>query len=160
MSDILYKTNEGIFSYRVGGILEINNKILLQKPKNDDYAIIGGHVNFGETGEEALQREYKEELHVDIKVEKLVAVGEIFFKWGKPCHQISLYYDVSLKDKTKLPLDGVISGYDELNNKQIDLDFCWVEIEDLKNGLKVYPQELIPYLVKKPKGIIHFVSKE
>ena len=42
--DILYKDNDFVFSYRVGGILIHNDKILLQKPKNDDYSIIGGHV--------------------------------------------------------------------------------------------------------------------
>lgn len=42
--DILFKNDDFVFSYRVGGILKHNGKILLQRPKNDDYAIIGGHV--------------------------------------------------------------------------------------------------------------------
>ena len=42
--DILFKNDDFVFSYRVGGILMCNGKILLQRPKNDDYAIIGGHV--------------------------------------------------------------------------------------------------------------------
>jgi hypothetical protein len=42
--DILFKNDHFVFSYRVGGILKHNGKILLQRPKNDDYAIIGGHV--------------------------------------------------------------------------------------------------------------------
>ena len=36
--DILFKNDEFVFSYRVGGILIHNEKILLQRPKNDDYA--------------------------------------------------------------------------------------------------------------------------
>lgn len=47
--DILFRTEEFVFSYRVGGLLIKDNKILLQKPKNDDYAIIGGHVACLET---------------------------------------------------------------------------------------------------------------
>ena len=43
--DILIKNDDFVFSYRVGGILII----LLQRPKNDDYAIIGGHVVAMET---------------------------------------------------------------------------------------------------------------
>ena len=35
--DILFKNDEFVFSYRVGGILIHNEKILLQRPKNDDY---------------------------------------------------------------------------------------------------------------------------
>ena len=61
--DILYKDDDFVFSYRVGGILIHNGKVLLQRPKDDDYAIIGGHVARMETSEETLRREYEEELH-------------------------------------------------------------------------------------------------
>ena len=47
--DILFKNDHFVFSYRVGGILIRNGKILLQRPKNDDYSIIGGHVAAMET---------------------------------------------------------------------------------------------------------------
>lgn len=50
--DILFKNDNFVFSYRVGGILKHNGKILLQRPKNDDYAIIGGHVAAMETSME------------------------------------------------------------------------------------------------------------
>ena len=33
-----------------------------------------------------------------------------------------------------IPLDGVFHGYDELDDERIDLDFCWVPLEDLKKG--------------------------
>ena len=50
MSDILFKTDDYVFSYRVAGILIRNSKVLLQKPTNDNgYAFPGGHVEFGET---------------------------------------------------------------------------------------------------------------
>ena len=51
-------------------------------------------------------------------------------------------------------------GYDELDNERIDLDFCWVSLEDLKKGTKVYPLELIPYILELGKEIVHFVSKQ
>ena len=57
--DIFFKTEEFVFSYRVGGLLIKNDKILLQKPKNDDFAIIGGHVSCFETTVETLKREFK-----------------------------------------------------------------------------------------------------
>ena len=94
--DILFKNDDFVFSYRVGGILIRNGKILLQRPKNDDYSII----------------------------------------------------------------DGVFHGYDGLDDKRIDLDFCWVPLEDLKNSVKVYPQELVPYVLEPKKEIEHFVSKQ
>ena len=51
-------------------------------------------------------------------------------------------------------------GYDELDNERIDLDFCWVSLKDLKKGTKVYPLELIPYILESGKEIVHFVSKQ
>jgi len=75
--DVLFKEENFIFSYRVGGILLHNGRILLQRPKNDDYAIIGGHVAGMETSVEALKREYEEELHAKIEVNDLLAAGEI-----------------------------------------------------------------------------------
>lgn len=158
--DILFKDEDFIFSYRVGGILIHNEKILLQKPKGDDYSIIGGHISSFETSKETLIREFEEEIHTQIEVDDLIAIGEIFFPWGKkPCHQICLYYSVHLLNKGSIPMDGVFQGYDELDNQRIDLDFCWIPLEDLRNGLKVYPLELIPHILSASKEIIHFTSK-
>ena len=134
--DILFKNDDFVFSYRVGGILIRNGKILLQRPKNDDYSIIGGHVAAMETSIETLKREFEEEFHT-----------------------ICLYYNVHLVNYD-IPLDGVFHGYDGLDDKRIDLDFCWVPLEDLKNDVKVYPQELVPYILEPKKEIVHFVSKQ
>ncbi len=159
--DLLFKTDDFVFSYRVGGILMQNGRILLQKPKDDDYGIIGGHVSCMETAQQALKREFQEELHAEIDVKKLLAVGEIFFPWGsRPCHQICFYYQVELCGKPTIPMEGVFQGYDDLNGKRIDLDFCWVSLEELKNGLKVYPLELVPCLFSPEKGTRHFVSRQ
>ena len=109
---------------------------------------------------ETLKREFEEEFHAKIEVDNLLAIGEIYFPWGiRPCHQICLYYNVHLMDDN-IPLDGVFHGYDELDNERIDLDFCWVSLEDLKKGTKVYPLELIPYILEPGKEIVHFVSKQ
>ena len=73
MSDILFKTDDYIFSYRVGGVLIHNGKVLMQNAEGDDgYAFIGGHVAFGETTDETLVREFKEEIGADIKIESFV----------------------------------------------------------------------------------------
>ena len=119
--DIVFKTEDFVFSYRVGGILIRQGKILLQKPKGDDYSIIGGHVSCLETTAETLRREFQEELHTEIEVDRLLAVGEIFFPWGeRPCHQICLYYNVHLLKEKSIPLDGTFHGYDELDGERID----------------------------------------
>ncbi len=158
--DILFKNKDYIYSYRVGGILVHNNKILLQKPKDEEYSIIGGHVALFETTADALRREFKEELHADIEIDSLLAIGEIFFPWGeRPCHQTALYYKVLLKDKSAIPLDGTFHGYDNLDNKRLDLDFCWIPLNKLKN-LTIYPKELIPIILENSDKTKHFISNQ
>jgi len=70
--DILFRTDEHVFSYRVAGICMQNGKVLLQKPTNDTaYAFPGGHAEFGETNAKTLVREFQEEIGVDISVSDL-----------------------------------------------------------------------------------------
>ncbi len=159
-SDILYFNDDYIFSYRIAGVLVRNGKILLQKPKNDDYALIGGHVAAFEATADTLKREFKEEIGADISVGKLIGVGEIFFNWGaRPCHQISLYYKVNLSDESQIPLDGVFSGYDDYGNTRIDLDFCWVPLEEFESAT-VYPLEMKPHILSGSDEVLHFVSRD
>ena len=152
--DILYKTENWVFSYRVAGICVRDGKVLLQKPVNDTaYALPGGHVAFGETNEETLVREFKEELGADIRVGELKWVAENFFPWGdKPCHQICLYYMV----------DGPISAdtrFMGIEERNVPLEFCWIPIDALKD-LEVYPVEARELLTKLDEGVQHFVFKE
>ncbi len=120
MADILFKTDDYIFSYRVGGVLIHNGKVLMQNAEGDDgYAFIGGHVAFGETTDETLVREFKEEIGANINIERLLMVNENFFPWGnKPCQQINLYYLISLKDETQIPLDRNFKALDDLGNER------------------------------------------
>ena len=137
-----------------------NGKILLQKPLDDDYSIIGGHVAALETTAQTLQREFREEIHAEIEVKELLAVGEIFFPWGaRPCHQICLYYRIALKDPCAIPQDGSFYGFDDLGGQRINLEFCWVPLENLP-GLTVYPQELMSHILSWSKEVYHFVSNQ
>jgi ADP-ribose pyrophosphatase YjhB (NUDIX family) len=161
MPEIILKTPAFVFSYRVAGILIHDNKILLQKPLNDDgYAIPGGHVAFGEISENTLMREFREEIGADIIVERLVLVGENFFPWGeKLCQQICLYYLVSLCDPTQIPLEGSFRAYDEIFNKRIDLEFSWLPLAQV-NKIKLYPLNIVEHLLSLPDHIQHFIFRE
>ena len=160
MRDILFKTDDFVFSYRIQGVLIRDGKALLQRA-GEDYALIGGHVAAGETSKETLVREFREEIHADIAVDELLAVGEVFFPWssGKPCHQIGLYYAVHLLDESQIPLDGEFHGYDDLDGERIDLDYCWVPLEKLTE-IALYPPEMVPHILARSKEVLHFVYKE
>ena len=159
--DVLFRTDEFIFSYRVAGILIKDEKILLQKPEKDDgYSIPGGHVSFGETTFETLIREFKEEINTDIKIGNLIMIGENFFPWGdKPCQQISMYYTVFLCDESQISLDGTFSAIDDFGNKRMDLNFSWIPLSDLYN-INIYPTNIKEDLISLPQSIKHFVYKQ
>ncbi len=160
MSDILFKTNDYVFSYRVAGICIQEGKGLLQKPTNDTgFAFPGGHVSFGETNEQTLIREFKEEIGADIKVGDLKWVGEIFFPWGeKPCHQICLYYIINI-DEGSIPKDGVFMAQEHLEGRNFELEFHWISIENVAD-IEMYPTNCKDLLVNINENIQHFVYRE
>ncbi|HWS29059.1 MAG TPA: NUDIX hydrolase [Clostridia bacterium] len=161
MQDIIFKMENFVFSYRIAGILIRDGKILLQKPLQDDgYSFPGGHVSFGETSDKTLVREFKEEIGADIKVGRLVMIGENFFPWGsKTCQQICLYYLVSLRDETQIPLEGSFKAFDELCNERTDLDFCWISLSQF-HVIKLYPAGLKENILSLPENVKHFVYME
>lgn len=161
MPDILFKTDDYIFSYRVAGICIQNGRVLMQKPTNDTgFAFLGGHVALGETNEETLKREFKEEIGADITVGNLKWVGEIFFPWGdKPCHQICLYYSVSLDDQSQIPQGGVFIGDEQLEGRDLRIEFHWVSLDEIEN-IEVYPTNTNELIKKLDDGVQHFVHRE
>ena len=158
--DILFHTEEYVFSYRVAGICIQNEKVLLQKPTNDTaFAFPGGHVAFGETNAQTLVREFQEEIGVDISVGALKWVGEIFFPWGnKPCQQICLYYIVDVKSDD-IPLEGRFIGKEQMEGRNFDLEFHWVPVAELKN-IEVYPTNVVELINQMNDGVQHFIYKE
>ena len=158
MQDIIFSTEDFVFSYRVAGICVRNGKVLLQKPTNDTgYAFPGGHVALGETHEQTLVREFEEEMGVRIQVRELRWLGELFFPWGdKPCHQICLYYTVELPEGA-IPTDGFFPGRERLEGQNVDLEFHWIDIEKLKN-MEVYPTQ--SYELMHSDGVQHFLYRE
>lgn len=161
MDDILFKTDDWVFSYRVAGICVHEGKVLLQTTTGEDqsFAFPGGHVSFGETNAQTLIREFKEEIGADIAVKDLKWVGEVFFPWGsKPCYQICLYYMVEIQNPD-VPRDGVFLGKEHLEGRKFDLEFHWVPIEEAAQ-LEVYPTNARQLLKHLNEGVQHFVYVE
>ena len=159
--DILFKTEDFVFSYRVAGICLHRGKVLLQTTTGDDrsFAFPGGHVALGQTNEETLIREFREEIGAEIKVGDLKWVAEIFFPWGKkPCHQICLYYMVEILDDVT-PRDGVFRGIETMEGRNFELEFHWVPVEKLKE-MEVYPVQAAGLLERLDEGVQHFVYRE
>lgn len=157
--DILFNHENARFSYRISALPVSDGRILLQCPVGtQEYAFIGGHVAFGETAEETLRREIREELHADAKIGQLLAVGEVFIEWKCLCHQIGLYFLVDI-DQAQLPDADTFYGYDEIGGERYDLVYTWVPMEKLQT-MMVYPPQVAEHLLSGRQEVRHFVYSE
>ena len=96
--DLTVPAGEGLLNVRVGAIILRGGKVLMATNDSVDYFYsVGGRVRFGETAEEAVQREVWEETGVHMQVERLGFVHQVFFTdWdvypGKQVHELALFY--------------------------------------------------------------------
>lgn len=160
-SDLLFKTDNFVFSFRLAGILVMEGKVLLQRTLDDPgYAFPGGHAAFSETNAETLIREFKEEIAADIVVGDLKWVAEIFFPWqGKPCHQICLFYCIDLLVPDQIPLEGSFIAKESFDGKTFDLEFSWISINEI-DSILLYPPVAKKLLLELDGDVQHFVYKE
>ena len=128
------------------GIARKNNKILVSegydKIKNEVfYRCIGGGIDFLEKSVDALKREFKEEVKMDINVGKFLGICENIFTYnGKEGHELILFYEVNIKDVDYKERYHVIDGNSEF-------DAMWVDIDKFTNKeLKIYPEQMLQYL--------------
>ncbi len=119
-----------------------NQVLLFQSPKWDnEWTICGGHIEVGETIEEATKREVKEEINVDVELIDTLAVGNFFAhppKFKRDAHFI--YIDSVAK---------IVSG--EMKLDMTEITFAkWFDVNDAlklekissscKNGLEKLKQ--------------------
>ena len=128
------------------GIVKKENKILVSKgyDKVKDevfYRSIGGGIEFLEESKEALKREFKEELNIDIIVGKFLGIAENIFTYnGKDAHELILFYNVDIKDKDYKEKYHIIDD-------NCETDAMWIDINKFKNKeLKIYPEQMFRYL--------------
>ena len=81
------------------GVCVKDGKVLLCLPKDRSYSYLpGGHIEFGETGREALVREMKEETGLDATAGDLLGVVESsFVQKGERHCEINLIYEMRLE---------------------------------------------------------------
>ena len=110
------------------------------------YRPLGGGIEFGEYGEEAVRREIMEELHTEIKdLNYLGMLENVFVFNGTPGHEIVMVYDGVLVD-LRLYDQSVISVI-EANGE--DIRAMWKNLDEFGVGKSIlYPVGLLEMLRK------------
>jgi 8-oxo-dGTP pyrophosphatase MutT (NUDIX family) len=130
-----------------------NGRVLAAKgtdsvKQTEFYRPIGGMIEFGEYGIDAIQREVMEETGQKIrKVKYLGTLENIFVYEGKSGHEIILMYDAEFEDE---------SMYDKECIDIVEVDWCkaeWIRIEDCISGkVTIYPNGIIELLKRTSSG--------
>ena len=118
------------------GVCVKDGKVLLCLPKDRSYSYLpGGHIEFGETGREALVREMKEETGLDATAGELLGVVESQFvqKGEKHC-EINLIYEMKVERLT----------VEKLKSMEDWICFDWFPCDKI-NAANLLPPEMKSY---------------
>ena len=128
------------FRYRAGAIILDAGRVLMSCNEAEPYYYsIGGGVRHMETAETAVQREVREEIGLDLPVDRLAFIHENFFSGsttsglaGKDCHELTFYFLMAF-EPSLLPVapTTVTNGVREW--------FEWVALSEYGHGRVAYP---------------------
>lgn len=113
---------------RVCGVCIEDGKILLINhigvmENTDFWCPPGGGLQFGETIEDCLKREFLEETNTEISVGRFLEINEFV---TPPLHAVELFYEVKI-------ISGIaIKGIDPEMEEQIISDLRWFSLDEIK----------------------------
>jgi len=155
---ITYQEGKVRFNYRAVAVALHGSRVLLHRAVKDDFwALPGGRGELLEPAKDTLTREMREELGVDIRIERLVWIVESFYEDDRfAFHELALYFlvtfppDSGLYDRSE-PFPGDEEG--------LKLIFQWFEIEELQT-VRLYPTFLRKALRRIPEAPEHVVHTD
>ncbi|WP_440988774.1 NUDIX hydrolase [Haloarchaeobius baliensis] len=140
------------------GILERDGEYLLQRLTDPGegafYRPIGGGIEFGETSAEALEREFREELGVELSAGPTVGTIENRFTWdGEPDHEIVVLREATFEDGLLYEREE-FSGVDA--GGAVEYDAGWFDLESVQERAEpLYPEGLVALLDSDGAGAGH-----
>ncbi len=159
---ITYEQNNLGFNVRTIAIIfnGDGDKVLLQTVEGEGHWLLpGGPASWQEPAVDGIRREMREELEVEIEVERLVWVVENFFEYaGKSFHQIAFYFLATLPPGCHLcEKTEPFEGYEP--ETSFTIMFQWIPLREL-NEIILYPSFLGEALKSLPDGTQYIVHRD
>jgi len=116
---------------------EILMTIRAKEPQKGLLDLPGGFVDPGETADEALKREIKEELNLQIdEMDYLTSFPNEYIFSGYSVYTLDLAFVCKVKDMEKLEVKDDVAGYQFLSYDEIDLKK--IGLKSIRNIVKHY----------------------
>ena len=148
--DISFIKDERKFNYRVFGIVINDNKILAMKDERSPYYYLpGGRVMMGETAEDAIIREVKEELEIEASIIRPLWLIQNFFTEDVDklrYHELCIYFLIDIQNSVVLERGAKFCLQEGIHSHK----FEWLEFSSLKD-LYFYPLFLKEEIVNLPE---------
>lgn len=157
---IRFEEGENCFNYRVVGVAVHENFVLLHQAEGEDFwTFPGGRAEFGETAEQTLKREMREELAVDVEIIRLLWFVENFFTYAdKRYHEIALYFLMQFPVSSKYLVRSGSFPCEEEGSKLI---FQWFPCQpELLSKLPLLPSFLPTALQELPEFVQHVIQHD
>ena len=131
--DIGIKCDDGTFKLRACGVIVHNGRLLVDKARRfDGFVFMGGHIELGENSRVGVVREIREELGVEVKINKLLCINENLYPLssGGVAHEVAYYY--VLDPIGEMPDEDF--EYTEIDHGvKITHHYSWIKLEEAEN---------------------------
>lgn len=152
--DITIDVGNYKLNVRAACIIKHNNKILVHKNINEDhYALLGGRVGIGETSEETIKREIKEELGKEINITGYMSTVENFFEMkGSKYHEYMFIYQAEFKEEKDKLIEYTLEN---VEGKEY-LRYEWLDLEKIQEYV-ILPR-VVKEIFKEDKYPVHKIN--
>ena len=131
--DISFQSENEKFNYRVCAVILNDGKILAMQDERSPYFYLpGGRVKMGETAEDAVIRETKEELSIIARIIRPLWLNQGFFKEdvdGLQYHEICIYFLMDISDTDLLSRGDAFFRQEGVHRHT----FQWLKYEQLQH---------------------------
>ncbi|MFW9847737.1 MAG: NUDIX hydrolase [Candidatus Thorarchaeota archaeon] len=165
-----YTSDDGTFGMRAVAVMLRNGCVLLSRLEYEDLWVLpGGRVFIGETAQDAVKREIKDEAGFEIGVERLLWVIENFFTYkgieesldirhDARVHDIGFYFLVTPEESAGQWQEEEFQGADFPERPDVKIIFKWFVREELED-LNLVPPILKDLLKEIPDRTKHLVNR-